>query len=82
MTIYNYSGSATTYTLFQVNSSLAVTSTVILQVVFSSSAAGASLSATASANVSAGTLMTLTSGSSNAGTVPGGNGFFDAFSCD
>jgi hypothetical protein len=85
MTIWNYSGSATTYTLFQVTGSstaMTVSSTVIAQIVFTSATAGASQSTTAASNVAAGTLMTLTSGTSTAGTAPGGEGLFLAFSCN
>ncbi len=77
MTVYNYSGATTTYTIFQVNSTPAVTSTVILQV---SVANGSSASSTAGSKIAAGTLMTLTSGTSNSGTPPGGF-FLTAFSC-
>jgi Collagen triple helix repeat (20 copies) len=79
MTIWNYSGSTTTYSLFPVNgSTLAVGTTAIISV---SVPTGGSASATAGGNVAAGALMTLTSGSSSSGAAPGGNGFYLAFSC-
>jgi hypothetical protein len=83
MTIFNYSGAATTYSLFpvsDVSGTLTVESPAILTITFSSSSAGASLSKTGTA-VSVGQLMTLTSGTSTSGAAPGGAGFVSAFSC-
>jgi collagen type I alpha len=79
ITIWNYSGSTTTYSIFPVTgSTLAIGATAIVSVTV---ADGGSGSATAGSDVAAGSLMTLTSGTSNAGAAPGGNGFYSAFSC-
>jgi Collagen triple helix repeat (20 copies) len=79
ITVWNYSGSTTTYSIFPVTgSSFAIGSTAIVQVTVAN---GGSASMTATGDVAAGTLMTLTSGTSNAGAAPGGNGFYTAFSC-
>jgi hypothetical protein len=81
MTIYNYSGATTTYSLFPVTpSTLAVGSTAILQ--FSNVANGGSASGTASSDVAQFSGMTVTTGTSNAGTASGGDGFYVAFSCN
>jgi hypothetical protein len=84
LTIWNYSGALTTYTLFKVTgtgSAMTVTSTIIAQISFTSTTPGVSESTTATSDLTAGELMTLTSGTSTGGTAPGGAGFLSAFSC-
>jgi len=84
MTIWSYTGAATTWILETVTPSISSNtwtpgSTIIT---FATAAtAGSTSSATSSSSVAAGTIMTLTSGSSG-GAVPGGGGFVMAFSCD
>jgi hypothetical protein len=85
MTVYNYSGSTTTYNLCQVSvsgSTLSLSSTALLSFTMASATNGATGSATASSSVSAGTLMTVVAGSCSTPTTTGGAGFVLAFSCN
>jgi hypothetical protein len=80
MTIYSYSGASTTYSLYSVNGSSSSTWSAGSQLltVAPGAAVGSSGTATASTNVAAGTLMTLTTG---VGAASGGGGFVSIFSC-
>jgi hypothetical protein len=80
MTIYSYSGASTTYSLYSVTGSTSSTWTAGTQLLTVSpgSAVGSIGTATASSNVAAGTLMTLTTGT---GAASGGGGFVAIFSC-
>lgn len=82
MTIWSYSGSVTTWSLYSVSastSSATWTQGTVILACSTSSSGGSSCTAAASSTVAAGTVMTLTSGS---GAAPGGGGFLTAFSCD
>jgi hypothetical protein len=85
MTIYSYTGTSTTWSLFGItpsssSSTWAATGSAILQFT-TASGSGSSNSLTASRSVAQGTIMSLTSGGSTAGAAPGGGGFLVALSC-
>lgn len=85
MTVYNYSGSTTTYNLCQVSvsgSTLSLSSTALLSFTMASATNGATGSATVSSSVPAGTLMTVVAGSCSSPVATGGAGFVLAFSCN
>ena len=86
LTIYSYSGAATTWVLASVTPSTSTdiwtVGSAILLAFGTSSAGGSSNSGTAGSNVAAGTIMVVTSNSTSSPTAPGGGGFLQAFSCD
>jgi hypothetical protein len=85
MTIYNYSGAATQYTLFSVNLSATATApTAASNSIITctpAATAGSTCSAAAANPVAAGTAMTISAGGLTSGAAPGGGGFLVAFSC-
>ncbi|HEY3742723.1 MAG TPA: DNRLRE domain-containing protein [Bryobacteraceae bacterium] len=84
MTIWSYAGSFTTWVVATVHPSTSSSTWTVGSTVMSCqtlSAGGSKCTATASNPVSAGTIMTLTTNSTSNPQLPGGGGFFSAFSC-
>jgi hypothetical protein len=89
MTIWSYIGSIKDWSLFAVTpSTTSVTWTATGSPIITcqtAAASGSSCTATGGSTIAAGTVITLTSGTSNAGAVPGSSstgGMVAAFSCD
>jgi Collagen triple helix repeat (20 copies) len=80
--IWSYTGAATTWILAKVNPSTSTniwtTGAVVIE--FTTGPTAGSSNVGTGSSVTAGTIMTLTSGSTS-GTAPGGGGFIQAFSC-
>ncbi len=82
--IISYTGVATTWVIARVTPSASSDIWTVGTSVISfstASAAGSSASQIAGSTVPAGTVMTLTSGSTSAPVAPGGGGFLQTFSC-